>query len=168
MNQYVKESRTEIFSPTFKEYKEDLKALVETNSIVSKSWPLKQIRTIHCNSLLAEETITVIIDYFKEQSHLSNDFRKSILNEIKYVEFANPNENQKLESSIKVNAEHSFKTSANGMKNILSAFKSYSDLTSNSNNDYFEDINYVVESSFEVYDSSRIWAEQAIDGPWYK
>ena len=168
MNQYVKENKTEYFSPIYKVYKQDLKSIFETDNPFPKIMSSKKISTIHCNSLFAEETINVIIDYFNDEYRLNNNFKKSVLNEIKNIEFAFPTDNKKLELNIELNSENSFTASANGMKNILEAFIKYSDFISNSNKNCFEDIEYVTESTNEAYDSSKVWVSQTIDEPWFK
>ena len=168
MNQFVKENRVEIFSPIYKECKQDLKLAFEADNILLQILSSKQIKTIHCNSLLAEETINIIVGYFNEQSCFNTNFKNSVLNEIKNIEFAYPTDNKKLEANIEVNVENSFIALANGMKNIFEAFIRYSDFTSNSNSDYFEDIDYVIEPANEVYDSSKMWVAQTINEPWFK
>ena len=54
------------------------------------------------------------------------------------------------------------------MTNILGAFIKYSDFATNSNANYFEDIDYITESVNDLYDASKKWVEQTIDEPWYK
>ncbi|MEO5991380.1 MAG: hypothetical protein ABIP68_07055 [Ferruginibacter sp.] len=168
MEQYVKPNRTEIFSPVCEKYNQDLKSVFETDNLFSQILPLGKIRTIKCNSLLAEETINVIIGYFNEKSILNTNFKKSVLHEIKNIELTYPNDNEKLKANIEANSEDSLVASANGMKTILNAFIKYSDFVSNSNANYFEDIDYVTEPINEVYDSTKIWLEQTIDEPWFK
>ena len=168
MEQYVKTNRTEIFSPVCIEYNQNLKPFFETDNLFSQILPSGKIRTINCNSLLAEETINVIIGYFNEKSILNNNFKKSVLHEIKNIELTYPNNNEKLKADIEANSENSNVASANGMKTILNAFIKYSDFVLNSNANCFEDINYVTEPINEVYDSTKNWVEQTIDEPWFK
>ena len=168
MQHYVNENRAEIFSPIYKEYSQNLNRGFEMDYLFSKLSKSKKFRTIHCNSFLAEEAINIIIDYFNEQSHLNANFKMSVLDAIKDIEFAYPTDNEKLKSIIEINSGNSLIASRKGMKSILNAFIKYSDFTANSNNNYFENINYVIEPANEVYESATIWVEQTISEPWFK
>lgn len=168
MSQYIKENRAGYVGPIYKKYKQDLTPVSEIDNLLSELLATEKISTIYCNSFFAEKTVNVILNYFNEQSRLNNNFKENVLNEIKNIEFAYATDNKKLKANIELNAENSFRVSANGMKNILAAFINYSDFTSNLNNSSFEDINYAIEPINEVYDSVQMWVVQTIDEPWFK
>jgi len=96
MNQYVISNRTESFSPVYKEFKQVLMPDLKIDILLSQILISNKNRTIHFNSLFAEETINVIINYFNEQVRLDTVFKTNILNEINDTPFTYHSNNQKL------------------------------------------------------------------------
>ncbi|MEI8137876.1 MAG: hypothetical protein WCH21_11175 [Bacteroidota bacterium] len=168
MNQLIKENRGNNFTPVYKNYKQDLKPVSEINTFHSDIIFQKKDRKINLDSNLAEETVNAIIDYFNEHARLNDNFSDAILKNISKMEFAYPNDNEKLQSIIHKNATSSFKVLSQGMKNILDAFNKYNHLAPKSTDTHYEDIDFTIEPPVENHNSYSAWVGQTIDEPWFK
>lgn len=164
----VKKNRAESFSPIYKDYKNYFNPILEFDNFFSQVKAPQKLRIIHCNSLFAEETVNIIINYFNEQSRLDANFKNCILNEINTIKFAFANDESKLQAIVETNADDSFTSSANGMTLILDAFIKYSDFENNLSHNYFEDIDYTDEETIVKYDAHKNWLAQTINEPWFE
>jgi hypothetical protein len=167
MKQETKERTTTRLNINSKKKSSGLKSNFKLTAVFTKNSALNENGKKDSPMDVSNDVVNSIIDFFNKQALITVDLEINSQKAIKGIGFAYPTDNAELQSLIDNHIAHSKKLSADGIKNILKTFSKHN-LHNGFEQNYYEEVDFVIESSAENNHLCAGWLEQTIEEPWFK